>query len=526
MVKRYYFNVVLGILFIGILSALSYYRVIASPSLSQADRSEEYNANVTAALAGNSCRAGASGSFDAFAWVDTIGLGWVSTYDASRISLLDANYMPIVRLKSENDYTSYSMSPDASTLSSLAASYPGRIWQIGNEPDIRSQDNMSPQLYAQAFHAAYTAIKEGDPTATVSTAPLAMLTPSRLQYWDLVWDAYQEFYNETIPADIWSTHVYLIGEGGAANVAVGTDGSLATLGGGDASTCWREDVICRSEHDDPDLFETQLRAMRQWMKDHGQREKPLIVTEWSVLWPYVIDNPGTPEESCFLADEFGNCFPPDRVNKYMDATINVLNSTDPDLGYSHDNDRLVQRYLWFSLYISPEYGGGGGASNLLKDNYIEYGDGNIDALSDVGLNYKEMISTQADTVNLHIIDTQSIGLIDYDDGVTPSAKLRVRYNNNGNHNIQQPFTVSFYHDSELTDLIGSSTIDPLAYGCGTFDYEVELDWKNLPLGVHQYWVKLDSDDVIVETDESRSDNIGMGIVFVGKHGQHLPTIIR
>ena len=52
--------------------------------------------------------------------------------------------------------------------------------------------------------------------------------------------------------------------------------------------------------------------MRTWMKQHGQQNKPLILSEYSLLYPYDID-----PEGCFLQDEYGNCFTPQRVSTFM-----------------------------------------------------------------------------------------------------------------------------------------------------------------------------------------------------------------
>ena len=77
-------------------------------------------------------------------------------------------------------------------------------------------------------------------------------------------------------------------------------------------------------------------VFRRWMKDHGQQNKPLIISEYGVL----------------MALGYG--FPADRVNDFMTASLTyLLNATDPDLGYPSDGNRLVQRWAWFSLNECP-----------------------------------------------------------------------------------------------------------------------------------------------------------------------------
>jgi len=71
---------------------------------------------------------------------------------------------------------------------------------------------------------------------------------------------------------------------------------------------------------------------RRWMADQGLRNKPLIVTEFSVLMP----------------EEYG--FPFERVRAFMLAAFDFLmTATDEDAGYPPDGNRLVQRWAWYSV---------------------------------------------------------------------------------------------------------------------------------------------------------------------------------
>jgi hypothetical protein len=85
-------------------------------------------------------------------------------------------------------------------------------------------------------------------------------------------------------------------------------------------------------HDSLEIFRQHILDFRQWMKDRGEREKPLIVTEYGIVMP----------------SEYG--FSHERVRDFMYATFDFLmTATDPDLGYLPDDDRLVQRWCWYSL---------------------------------------------------------------------------------------------------------------------------------------------------------------------------------
>jgi hypothetical protein len=42
---------------------------------------------------------------------------------------------------------------------------PSSYWMVGNEPDVRWQDSVTPQRYAEIYHEVYSFIKERDPEA-------------------------------------------------------------------------------------------------------------------------------------------------------------------------------------------------------------------------------------------------------------------------------------------------------------------------------------------------------------------------
>jgi hypothetical protein len=90
------------------------------------------------------------------------------------------------------------------------------------------------------------------------------------------------------------------------------------------------------DHDNMDIFVQHIVDFRTWMRNRGQRDKPLILTEFGVLMPV----------------QYG--FPPYRVNAFMTATFDyLLSARDDQLGYPADENRLVQRWLWFSLNDRP-----------------------------------------------------------------------------------------------------------------------------------------------------------------------------
>jgi hypothetical protein len=68
------------------------------------------------------------------------------------------------------------------------------------------------------------------------------------------------------------------------------------------------------------------------MDQKGEQDKPLIISEYSVLY----------------GDDYGFDYP--RVRDYLYATFDYMTTaTDPSLGYPADCNRLVQRWAWYSL---------------------------------------------------------------------------------------------------------------------------------------------------------------------------------
>ena len=87
-----------------------------------------------------------------------------------------------------------------------------------------------------------------------------------------------------------------------------------------------------SDNVDLDLLTEFVWTFRRWMKERGQQDKPLIVTEYGILMP----------------GEYG--FPPEAVRRFMLDTFELMRTLiEPALGYPADGGRLVQRWCWFSL---------------------------------------------------------------------------------------------------------------------------------------------------------------------------------
>lgn len=114
--------------------------------------------------------------------------------------------------------------------------------------------------------------------------------------------------------------------------------STASLPGGrfeDNSPLRATIVSSVDDHDNIDLIVEQTRAFRQWMASRGQRNKPLINTEYGIL----------------MTEDLGFDYP--RVRTFMINSFDTFlnNMVDPDLGYPADGNRLLQEWYWFALAV-------------------------------------------------------------------------------------------------------------------------------------------------------------------------------
>lgn len=453
--------------------------------------------------------------------------GWFLTFNTrSPQAHWNVEYVPVVRIKQDRDGAGYrlptvSVTPPLTDdgLGALVDNQPGALWFVGNEPDrVYWQDDTMPDAYARVYHDIYHFIKQRDPTAQVGIAGLVQVTPGRMQYLDIVWETYLNTYGTTIPVDVWNMHLYILpemkidGSGSRAAVALGTDPALAILENhtGTPDQCPRDDVYCYAEHDNMDIFRQQVLWMRAWMKEHGQQHKPLVLSEFSTLYPYEIDNPNDPSQ-CFLKDENGECFTPERVSRFMEDTFAYLETaTDPELGYPLDGNRLIQQWLWFAMDE-----GVAGSSNRLIDAQTQQ-------MTAVGQNFSQAVAAIPRYVNL--LSAQTINRVVASPTGSPVPEIGVLLRNNGNLDLTDTdFTVTFYADPGLTVPIGSVVV-PAISGCARRAQLASVPWSEAEPGVQYYWYKIDALNQVTERDET--DNVGAGMVIVQPQQLFLPVAVR
>lgn len=217
--------------------------------------------------------------------------------------------------------------PAPEAIKSTAASYPGQVWIIGNEPDVIWQDNVTPAKYAVFYHELYFLIKSADPTALIAVGGIAQATPLRFQYLNQVLETYKDLYHALMPADWWTVHGYVLREEkGSWGVEI-PPGLDATQG----------ELYEVSDHGRLDLFENQLVAFRKWMAENGYQHTPLALTEFGILMP----------------TSYG--FPTEMIADYLEQTFTWLyKAKDVSVGYPEDSFRLIQKWAWFSL-SDPTY---------------------------------------------------------------------------------------------------------------------------------------------------------------------------
>lgn len=205
--------------------------------------------------------------------------------------------------------------------------HPGSFWLVGNEPDVRWQDNAPAEQYAEQYHEIYQFIKERDPSAKVVAGGIALPTPLRLRYLDDVLTHYAATYGKPLPADLWHVHTFTLRE------ESGSWGIGIPPGMEDSSGALYE----IEDHGRIDLLQDHVGAFRNWMAANGYADSPLAITEWGILLPV----------------DYG--FPINFVGQYMGESLEFFRTATGETGLAADDGRLVQYWFWFIIHDYSEY---------------------------------------------------------------------------------------------------------------------------------------------------------------------------
>ena len=375
------------------------------------------------------------------------------------------------------DPSSYSVGPNLNTITNTAILHPGALWLIGNEIDRRDwnngdgtwggQDEIMPELYATAFHEIRALIKSVDPTARIGVGGVVQATPLRLKYLDRIWDSYYTQYGYSMgnDVDVWTIHTFILREvhnSWGAEVPAGLAQNFDFEP--EEGLLYNADIPALLEaHKDITYFKEFTQNFRHWMATHGESHKPLLNTEYGILY----------------RDLVGLEVPTSSVTKYLtDSFDYMLDTTDEEIGYPAGGNRLVQGWIWYSL--QDEYWNG----NLFNPT--------TKTLSPIGTAWKSYVSNPAHPLasqpqqNLIVSnlktensDTKKPYYIEPTSPV--SFTLRANVSNGGNSSTETGGSVIVSFWEGLPDnpgnQIGSDLILSDLPGCG-WATPVEMIWPD------------------------------------------------
>jgi hypothetical protein len=463
-------------------------------------------------------------------------LGWYIDWNArmSPVKPDGMDYYHTVWVKQNrsggNYLPTYSASPpldfSPGGLGTIVQANPGSLWIVGNEPDVTSQGDTMPDMYAQIYHDVYSFVKSTDPTAKVAIGAVVQPTPLRLQYLDLVLSEYRARYGTSMPVDVWNTHLYIVQEKRddyGAHIPPGIDATVGRL-------------YTRHDHLDVNVLQSLVVELRTWMQERGYENMPLIVTEFGALMPlWFLDDVGLTQ---------------DDINNFIGGATSYMDSaTDVDLGYAADNYRLVQQAALYSIDDDSVFDNSsasaatvnpfeqylrryGGALGFLSPDEIPYRWGSFlfhstppytrTATGDYYAGFAASLPASVDLLPYRAFADPGSLIISA--GGTTSATFKGIVSNAGNSTPSMPVTVRFLDVTagDGTQVGSDVTLSPFT-GCGALR-EASVVWPNLSPGLHSMRIEVDPHDQISESLES--NNVMTKTVLVGTHGIYLPAVRR
>ena len=456
------------------------------------------------------CRFGVGGVISSAYAITPLNLGWYMDWGA-RLTPNHPNgaeYVQVIRVKPDAIHV-YTFTPSLATIYQIADQNPGTVWLIGNEPDSPYQDRLLPETYAQAYHDLYYWIKQHDTAAKIGAGSIVQPTALRMQYLDRVLSTYRANYSETLPADLWSIHSYILREIDPSDPEAQPAGPYEVWGAfippGFLPQLTRGVLYTYSDTFDTTLFRQRLSDFRKWMRDRGYQQTPLYITEYGTLFPY------PPFIGFTYLDEFNVPMNEARTAAFMTKTFDVLQTlTDTSLGYSADGGQLVQRWLWYSV-DDQSYGGA----------LFNSGTGQRTGLGDVFANYMQMITPTSD-----LFAAQAHG----DTTMMPVAQETVtgtvwgQISNIGNIATDRSFTVTFYEgpSGQMSVPLGQSvSVTQSLKGCAD-SIVFTTTWPELTVGAHKFHLTVETE----EPEPNLDNNQVEGVLLVADRQVWLPVIMR
>lgn len=185
-----------------------------------------------------------------------VGMGIVALGSASDDSIMQTNtswyyrygFTGSASVRAQRVYL-VPLDYDERALARTLTDHPGSWWMVGNEPNDPHQDNLSPGAYAAFYHRFSKLAQRVDPTCRIMPAGIANAD------WGWAHDfreSYRHQYGYYPRVDAWNVHNYIL----------------------------------EPEHDPWELgeFQRRLLVFRDWMERVGEGAKPLVLSEFGVLF--------------------------------------------------------------------------------------------------------------------------------------------------------------------------------------------------------------------------------------------------
>ena len=170
-----------------------------------------------------------------------------------------------------------------------------------------------------------------------------MPTPIRLQWLDRCLLYYQQTHGETMPIDVWNIHMQILQEH-ECSWGCGVPYGFQS-GDYENPTIGRPYTIL--DNCSVEIFQELITEFCTWLDDKGERDKPVIITEYGVLMPSEYLGSGDPDNVEERRENGGIM-----VVDFMQGTFEyMLHTTHPELGWAAVGGRLIQRWAWFSLNV-------------------------------------------------------------------------------------------------------------------------------------------------------------------------------
>lgn len=225
---------------------------------------------------------------------------------------------------------------DLGAVAAAARQYPGRIWQIGIEPNgaEANKPEMQPAAYAVILHDVATTLKAADPTALLLGPAVVDWSsgcvgcagmPTGSDWTTAMRSAYVAAYDADLPYDIWAIHTYPLD--------------------------WQHLPAV-----DYTAMEQQLIDLRAYLDASPTlRGKPIWITELGVVWGYTAYQLPVIRGKATLLP--AGALRQDLVEDYLRAFLDWLLENGPRYG--------ITRWFVWSVYNPDAPGDHAGAISLL-----------------------------------------------------------------------------------------------------------------------------------------------------------------